>query len=202
VKTPALLVLGFVLGIAGCSGSSNSANTQTTSAAVEASSAAAPASPGEGAAGALPVYPGATKSAMLGTMDVNRCGHKVSVTTYTVNADVKTVTDWYAAHIPSGIRVDAGHALGAAALMSNTEIFQPDGSAAAGISQANAAALGQSAAGKPSPVYIGLGTYTPALSQDELQTMQALLGGDPAARKDAAAKMKVKCGPNSVPSRM
>jgi hypothetical protein len=198
VKRPALLILGLAFAVAGCSGNSNSSNQASS----QDTNAAAPAAPSEpsapaaqNASAALPVYPGATKSTMLGLTNQTRCGHKESVVTYTVNADPKTVTDWYAARMPGGIQIDAARAFGGTNIMTSNEIFASDGSSAAGISQPNAAAMGV----KSTPVYIGLGTYDPPLTADELHTMQDITGTDPAAKQKAIAAMKAKCGPNSVP---
>ena len=194
MKPSALLILGLALAITGCSGNSNASNqasSQDTNAAAPAESSAPAA---QTASAALPVYPGATKSTVMGTMNQSRCGHKESVVTYTVNADPKTVTDWYAARIPGGIQIDAARAFGGTHIMTSNEIFAPDGSIAAGISQPNAAAMGL----KTAPVYIGLGTYDPPLSPDELHTMQDITGTDPAAKQKAIAAMKAKCGPESV----
>jgi hypothetical protein len=192
VKPSALLVLGLAFAIAGCSGNSNASNQ----AASQDTNAAAPAESSAPAAqtAALPVYPGATKSTVMGTMNQSRCGHKESVVTYTVNADPKTVLAWYAQRMPGGIQIDAARAFGGTHIMTSNEIFAPDGSSAAGISQPNAAAMGL----KTAPVYIGLGTYDPPLSPDELHTMQDITGTDPAAKQKAIAAMKAKCGPASV----
>jgi hypothetical protein len=130
----------------------------------------------------------------MGTMNASRCGHKESVVTYTISADQKTVVAWYAARMPGGIQVDAARAIGGAHIMTSNEIFSPDGASAVGVSQPNAAAMGV----KTSPVYIGLGTYDPALTADELHTMEDLMGTDPAAKQKAIAAMKAKCGPDSV----
>jgi hypothetical protein len=198
VKPSALVILGLAFAVTGCSGSSNAANQPSS----QDTNASAPAAPAESSApaaqtgsAALPVYPGAKKSATLGMTNQSRCGHKESVVTYTVNADPKTVTDWYAARIPGGIQIDAARAFCGTHIMTSNEIFAPDGSTAAGISQPNAAAMGV----KTTPVFIGLGTYDPPLSPDELHTMQDITGTDPAAKQKAIAAMKAKCGPNSVP---
>jgi hypothetical protein len=199
VKPSALLILGLAFGIAGCSGSSNASNqasAQDTNAAAPATPAEPSAPAAQTASAALPVYPGATKSAMLGTMNQTKCGHKESVATYTVNADPKTVLAWYSQRIPGGIQIDAARAFAHAnrVLVSSYEIFSPDGSSAAGISQPNAAAMGL----KTAPVYLGLGSYDPPLSADELHTMEDITGTDPAAKAKAIAAMKAKCGPDSV----
>ena len=185
--------------MAGCSGSSNTAN-QASSQDTNAAASSAPAAPADSSApaaqaasAAIPVYPGATKSALLGQMNQTKCGHKESVTTYTVSADPKAVLAWYAQRMPGGIQIDAGRAFHTHIMTSN-EIFAPDGTSAVGVTQPSAAAMG----GKSQPVYIGIGTYDPPLSADEMHTMEDITGTDPAAKQKAIAAMKAKCGPDSV----
>lgn len=200
MKPSALVILGLALAVAGCSGSSNTANqtsSQDTNAAAPAASTAAAetsAPAAQAASAAIPVYPGAAKSAMLGEMHQTKCGHKESVTTYTTSDDPKTVLAWYVQRVPGGIQVDAGRALKTHMLMTSTEIFSPDGASAVGVTQPNAAAMG----GKPQPVYIGIGSYDPPFSADEMHTMEDIMGTDPAAKQKAIAAMKAKCGPDSV----
>jgi hypothetical protein len=201
VKPSALILLGLALAIAGCSGNSNSANStsQDTNAAATTAASAAPADSsapaGQSASAALPVYPGATKSAMLGQMNQTKCGHKESVTTYTiVSNDPKPILAWYAQRIPGGIQIDAGRAFRHKAIMTSVEIFEPDGSSVVGVTQPNAALM----PGKTQPIYISIGTYDPSLSADELHTMQDITGADPAAKQKAIAAMSAKCGPESV----
>ena len=137
-------------------------------------------------AAGLPIYPGATKMAYSGPTTFVRCGHKISVVTYDSSADVKSVADWYSNRIPGGIRVRHNAAGGAGLTL--TEIFERDGVRAVAISPAHAG----------SGVNIGLGTYEPALSPADLQTMQVVMGSDSPAKQQAIAKMKAKCGPNST----
>jgi hypothetical protein len=134
-------------------------------------------------ANTLPVYPGATKMAYAGPTTFVRCGHKISVVTYDSSADVESIGAWYSDRIPGGIHVR--HNATSTAALTMTEIFEPDGVGAVAISRA---------AG--SGVHIGLGTYEPALSPADLQTMRALMGSDSPAKQRAIASMKAKCGPN------
>jgi Prokaryotic membrane lipoprotein lipid attachment site len=192
VKRPALIIIGLAFALAGCSGSSNTANqasSDTNAAAPAESSAPAAQAP----SGAPPVYPGAKKSTLMGQMNSTKCGHKGSVSTYTTSDNLKTVLAWYTQQMPGGIQIDAGHTIGHG-LMTSIEIFNPDGASAVGVTQPNAAAMG----GKAQPVYIGVGTYDPPLSADEMHTMQDIMGTDPAAKQKAIAAMKAKCGPASV----
>jgi hypothetical protein len=196
VKPSALVILGFAFAVAGCAGSSNTAN-QASSAPADSSAPVAPpdsaAPAAQAPSAAIPVYPGATKSGLLGQMNQTKCGHKESVTTYTVSADPKTVLAWYAQRMPGGIQIDAGRAF-RTHIMTSNEIFAPDGATAVGVTQPSAAAMG----GKSQPVYIGIGTYDPPLSADEMHTMEDITGTDPAAKQKAIAAMKAKCGPDSV----
>lgn len=134
----------------------------------------------------LPIYPGATKMAYSGPTTFVRCSHKISVVTYASGADTKSIAAWYADRIPGAIRVR--HNATSAAGLTMTEIFQPNGVGVVAISHA----VGGSG------VHIGIGTYEPALSPADLQTMQALMGSDSAAKQRAIATMKAKCGPNST----
>jgi hypothetical protein len=196
VKPSALIVLGFALAVAGCSGSNNTANqasSQDTNAAASGAPTESSAPAAQTASGPIPVYPGAAKSGLLGQMNQTKCGHKESVETYTTTADPKTVLAWYSQQIPGGIQVDAGRAF-KTHIMTSVEIFAPDGASAVGVTQPNAAAMG----GKTQPVYIGIGTYDPPLSADEMHTMEDITGTDPAAKQRAIAAMKAKCGPESV----
>ena len=197
MKPPALVILGLAFAIAGCSGNSNAANQASSPQDTSAAASSAPAAPADSSApaasAAIPVYPGATKSALLGQMNQTKCGHKESVTTYTVSADPKAVLAWYAQRMPGGIQIDAGRAF-RAHIMTSNEIFAPDGTSAVGVTQPSAAAMG----GKSQPVYIGIGTYDPPLSADEMHTMEDITGTDPAAKQKAIAAMKAKCGPDSV----
>jgi hypothetical protein len=191
LKTAAYALLTCL--IAGCSSSAGSSSDGSTANA--ASSPDVVIVPKDTApASTLPVYPGAAESKLLGTMNVTRCRHKVAVTTYTVNAGLDAVVTWYAARIAHAVRVDAGGGPGSP--MTNIEFFQPNGAAGAGITQATLAPPGQNQSA-PSPIYIGLSTYTPPLSPDELKTMVDLLGSDPAVRKSALAKMKTQCPDDS-----
>ena len=123
-------------------------------------------------------------------MNQTKCGHKESVTTYTVSADPKAVLAWYAQRMPGGIQIDAGRAF-RTHIMTSNEIFAPDGASAVGVTQPSAAAMG----GKSQPVYIGIGTYDPPLSADEMHTMEDITGTDPAAKQKAIAAMKAEMRP-------
>jgi len=197
MKRPVFLILGICFALVGCAGgghsSSQSASAQRSTANME--TAATRASVAD-----LPVYPGATKMAYLGPTSFTRCGHKISVTTYDVNADAKSVSDWYGAHIPGGIRVTKDSTVAGGTGLTMTEIFEPSGVGVAAITQIHFAATSPSAGQHRggAGVHIGLGTYEPALSPTELQTMQAFMGSDPAAKQQAIARMKAKCGPNSA----
>lgn len=134
----------------------------------------------------LPVYPGAAKSKNPAlSVTANRCGHSVSNTVYTADAGVKTVSDWYVAHVPGSAHVDYNSSGGGALVLA------PSGAGAIAIS----GSIAKSAAG---PVLLNLATYDPPLSSSERQTMQELVGGDTAAKQRASAAMKAKCGPNST----
>jgi hypothetical protein len=204
MKRPLFLILACSLAAAGCSGSGNSANSADNSAA--ASNAAAPAASAAPESGGqsmpidLPVYPGAVKSTIMGNMNATKCGHKETVETYTTPDSVKTVVDWYDSHIPNGIHIDSGKAFGGGKTMTSIEIVNPDGSNAVGVTQPHLPAGVTVPGMKANAVFIGIGKYDPPFNSEELQTMQALFGNDPAAKKDAAAKMRAKCGPNSVPA--
>jgi hypothetical protein len=195
VKVPGLLILASLLAVAGCSGAANSSNSaDTSSAASQAPAAASSEAPASGeAVSALPLYPGAKKSA-LGNMKATKCGHKESVETYTVKADPKTVLDWYAARIPGGIQIDASGL--AHAQMTSHEIVAADGSGAVGVTQVKPGLL--TAAQGGGGIFIGIGTYDPPMNSAELQTMQAIFSKDPAAKKQAIAEMSARCGPASV----
>jgi hypothetical protein len=135
----------------------------------------------------LPVYPGAVKSKNPAlSVTANHCGHSVSNTVYTVDAGVKTVSDWYVAHVPGSAHVDFASSGG------GTVVFAPSGAAVIAIS----GSIAKSAA--TGPVLLNLATYNPPLSSSERQMMQELIGGDSAAKQQASAAMKAKCGPNST----
>jgi hypothetical protein len=193
VKRPALIIIGLAFALAGCSSSGNTANQATSQDANAAAPAESSAPAAQAPAGAPPVYPGAKKSTLMGQMNSTKCGHKGSVTTYTTGDNLKTVLAWYTQQMPGGIQIDAGRTIGHG-MMTSIEIFSPDGASAVGVTQPNAAAMG----GKAQPVYIGVGSYDPPLSADEMHTMQDIMGTDPVAKKQAIAAMKAKCGPDSV----
>jgi hypothetical protein len=206
MKRSLFFVLACALAAAGCSGGSNSSNAADTSssnaaapAASAAAESAAPESSSEPVPIDLPVYPGAKKSTMMGDMNMTKCGHKESVTTYVSDDDTKTITDWYASRIPNGISIDSGRLFGHGK-MTSVEIVYPDGSGAVGVTKLNLPAGTNVAGMKAASVFIGLGKYDPPFNGEELQTMKDLFGTDPAAQKAAAAKMRAKCGPNSVPA--
>ena len=134
----------------------------------------------------LPIYPDAAKAKNTAlSVTANRCGHSVSNTVYTVNAGVKTVSDWYVAHVPGSARVDYNSSGG------GTLVLAPSGAAVIAIS----GSIAKSTAG---PVLLNLATYDPPLSSSERQTMQELIGGDSAAKQRASAAMKAKCGSSST----
>jgi hypothetical protein len=202
MKRSILVILGIWLAVAGCargsSSSSQSASTQqpavAQATAAAQASGAAPVSAGEAVASGLPVYPGATKAvypgatkmAAMANVTVTRCGHKISVASYDVNASFDTVANWYSARIPGGIRVSRTFPVG----LTITQIFEPNGVGVAWVTQTHFAGV--------TAVHVGLGTYEPALSPAELQTMQQVAGPDSPARRQALARMSAKCGPASV----
>ena len=162
MKRLEVLILGIVLGVAQSTAAAQAANV------------------------GLPVYPGAAKSANPAlSVTANHCGHSVSNTVYTVDAGVKTVSDWYVAHVPGSARVDYNSSGG------GSVVFAPSGAAVIAIS----GSIAKSAAG---PVLLNLATYNPPLSSSERQMMQELIGGDSAAKQQASSAMKAKCGPNST----
>ncbi|MHB8434140.1 MAG: hypothetical protein ACYC8W_04560 [Candidatus Tyrphobacter sp.] len=181
MKRSILVILGISLAVAGCargdSSSNQSASTQQPT--VAQATAAAQAS-------GLPVYPGATKMAAMANLTVTRCGHKIAVASYDVNASFDTVANWYSARIPGGIRVSRTFPGG----LRITQIFEPNGAGVAGVTQTPFAGV--------TAVHVGLGTYEPALSSAELQTMQQVAGPDSPAKRQALARMSAKCGPASV----
>jgi hypothetical protein len=188
-------VLGMALAVAGCGGSNNSSSTQASAA---PGASAQPSIPGgEAATPALPLYPGATKNALVGDMTLNRCGHKIRELTYDVKADGKTVTAWYADRIPGSIRIEMTNPLGGGASISSTEFFEPGGGAVATVSETH---MPGDRTNPAAGVHVTLGTLDPAFSSSELQTMQAAMGSDPAAKQLALAQMKAKCGPSSAPA--
>ncbi len=162
MKRLEVLILGIVLGVAQSTAAAQAANV------------------------GLPVYPGAAKSANPAlSVTANHCGHSVSNTVYTVDAGVKTVSDWYVAHVPGSARVDYNSSGG------GSVVFAPSGAAVIAIS----GSIAKSAA---DPVLLNLATYNPPLSSSERQMMQELIGGDSAAKQQASSAMKAKCGPNST----
>jgi hypothetical protein len=196
MKSPAFLILGLALAAGGCSGSSNSASSTQQSAAPEQPAAAQAASPQSSepvVTPDLPVYPGATKSAIVGNMTMTRCGHKLSIATYDATGDAKDISGWYATRIPGGIRVSMNRAMGAGASISSTEIFDPSGGRIATVTLTSGSHM------PGAPLHVSLATVDPPFSPSELQTMQAVMGSDPVAKQKAVAAMTAKCGPNSVP---
>src|SRR5665213_2760638 len=192
MKRPVFLILGISFAVAGCTGGSKSA-TQATAAA-QASAAAAP-SAGEAVASDLPVYPGAIQDTNL-SYTHTRCGRKSSATTYVVKDDQKTVSDWYAARIPGGDRVDGNIPVAGGTTIAITEIFDPSGARIASVSKTHFAANIPASAqniGNAGAVHVVLETVDPAFSPSELQDAKAIIGSDPAARQRALAK--TKCGP-------
>jgi len=192
MKRPVFLILGISFAVAGCAGGSKSA-TQATAAA-QASAAAAP-SAGEAVASDLPVYPGAIQDTNL-SYTHTRCGRKSSATTYVVKDDQKTVSDWYAARIPGGDRVDGNIPVAGGTTIAITEIFDPSGARIASVSKTHFAANIPASAqniGNAGAVHVVLETVDPAFSPSELQDAKAIIGSDPAARQRVLAK--TKCGP-------
>ncbi len=204
MKRPVFLILGVALGLAGCGGSNSSSQSAAAQATAAASVAEAPAAAGAANPSDLPLYPGATKSAFDGSgVTLKRCGFTISTTMYDVNgADAGTVTNWYVAHIPGGNRVDNKISMGNGASVAFTEILEPSGAAGAGVSFTN---MGNIPVPKTGPlknaggVHVVLVTYNPALTPDMMQEMHDAMGTDPAAKQAAIAKIRAKCGPNSVP---
>jgi hypothetical protein len=173
----------------GSSGSSNSTSTAQATAEPQsaATTAAVPAAPAN-----LPVYPGATPYAE-GDMSIKKCGHQGTVHSYTVAADFKTVSSWYSSNIPGAIYIDMGRAFGRG-LMQADEYVSPDGSIVAAVSKLNLPA-GESIPGtKGNSVMIGLGSYDPPFSGDELAALKQLNSDDPSVRQAEMAKIKAKCG--------
>ncbi len=117
-------------------------------------------------------------------------------------ADAGTVTNWYVARIPGGARVDSKTNMGSGASVTYTEIFEPSGAGGAGVSYTN---MGNIPVPKTGPlknaagVHVVLVSYNPALSPDLMQEMHDAMGSDATAKAAAIAKIKAKCGPDSVP---
>jgi len=198
MKRPVILILVVGLALAGCSkgGSSSSPDQSTAPAQTSASQAAASQATEVPVTTDIPVYPGATKNAMVGSMTMNRCGHKMSIATYDVSGnDAAAVTEWYADRIPGGIRLTKDTSMGGGVSMAMTEIVEPAGGRIATVTLTSAPASLHVPGGA---LHVSLANIDPAFSPEELQTMQAAMGSDPAAKQQAIAKMKAKCGPDSV----
>ncbi|MEO6836038.1 MAG: hypothetical protein ABI231_09075, partial [Candidatus Tumulicola sp.] len=140
-RTAALAAMLALAGV-GCSGS-HGANAQTRAPAQQpasdsaaagsaASESAAPAEANHVTDSRLPIYPGATKQheQFQGIMKI--CGATMSMTAYAIkDADAATVAKWYKDRIPSGVQVSISPDTNS----TNYEIFEPDGSGAAVVTQ-------------------------------------------------------------------
>jgi hypothetical protein len=158
-----LLILNLAIIVAGCSSNSSDGHQRATG---EPASAAAPAAarPAEAAPARLSVYPGATKLPTQMRDAIPFCGTKMTTVVYRVpDANAQTVAAWYASHISGRITVTI--------LKANdtvVEVFDPDGRAAAAISQMHfdprlaSAAKGLGA----DRTSLGIVTFDPPMSSD------------------------------------
>lgn len=180
------IALAVALTVAACSsserGHSQAQEVGATANAPSAAIAAATANDDPPAPnGALPIYPGAEKLKLppgMPPLEVNKCGSKMRVVDYKAGVvDPAAIANWYAAHIPGGIRVAGTFASG-----SFDSVYAPDGSAiATAIRMSDRATT------------LGIVTYQPPLSHDMLQLIVRYANGDEAAKKSAREELKAKC---------
>jgi hypothetical protein len=207
MKLPVILALGLAVAIAGCGGKGSTSSQQATQTAAPASvasggesaAATSPASSNANPVTTLPVYPGATKLATQFTKPMTFCSHKVTMTVYHVSDSPEKVSSWYASRM-SGSTIAKIASPGAATSGQGTSYFVVDsgGGFAAVVYQMHFGSLEKQAQrlgmGKTT---IGLNSYDPPLSSDEIALFKAGSGTDAAAKAQAAAQLKQKCGSNS-----
>lgn len=209
----ALAALVLAVAMTGCSGGQNS-TTQTqpqqtgatpaaagASAAPAATATAEVASAGTQNAANLPLYPGAVKATTQFTKAITYCGYKMSMTMYQVPGLVApTVADWYAGKIANAIRLNASASAGMGS-STNFELLDPGGAYGVAISQMHFSKAMENLAkryGVPQKTTIGVLTYDPPISSDDLQTFAQAAGGDQTVKAAARARMKAKCGTNPM----
>jgi len=189
------------LALAGCGGGSSS--TQSASSAPAASEApAAQATIGVSTAEnapvtTMPVYPGATKSPMQVTLPTTVCGHKMTLSMYRVaGASADAVGDWYAGKLAGSTEMK-NDVNGGPATSHHVMVISADGSQGATVMELHLpAAMAKYAAKMPSGggTMLALATYDPGFSPAEIDLYSRAFKGDKAAKAQAVADLKTKCG--------
>lgn len=184
-----LIVTLAAAAVTACSGQSASSTSSASAAPVTAS--AAPA-----VEPALPVYPGATKAPIQSVSQVTMCGHKMAMVMYKVVDPVDTVAAWYAGKMPDSKQIKVDHLRNGIG-MHDISVISADGATAAVVLRMiMPPALSKMAAKMNGGTTLGLVTYDPPFTQDELALYMRASNGDEAAKKEAMATFKDKCGKN------
>jgi hypothetical protein len=196
----ALITTALAAMLGGCGTQSSSTDQAQPSAAADAGAASAPAAssaaPAVAAAGNLPVYPGSKLQPMPAGVKIPPvCGHQLTMRSYAVAADGKTVAAWYKDHVPGALVYDVSGDADSSTKDTSVEIMTADGAQAAVVNQLDydprlAAAAKTIGADK---TQIGLETFTPPLGQDYLAIMSAGTSGDAAAKEAAKSKLAAMC---------
>jgi hypothetical protein len=195
----------LALAAAGCSGSHGNAGQSQAQHAAQSPAASGPTAPAEqattppAAAGgsttvsSLPIYPGGKKLPNQMQHPMKLCGSTMSMTVYSIkNVDAASVAKWYDDRIANGVRIS----ISPDANSSNYEIFEPDGSGAAVVTQMHfAGSLGKAAKtiGADDTTF-GTETFDPPLSHDLVTLLVQGASGDPASKQAVKAQLKAKCG--------
>lgn len=196
-----LLIVALVaVAVTACSGQSAN-STATASAAPARSAPASTVAPADATTGpvaesSLPVYPGATKAPMQSLSQVNMCGHKMTMTMYKVADPVDTVAAWYADKMPDSKQIKVDHMRGGVGMHDISVISSDGATAAVVLRMIMPPALSRMAAKMNTGTTLGLVTYDPPFTQDELSLYMRASNGDEAAKKEAKIAFKEKCGAN------
>jgi hypothetical protein len=185
------LMLSLAIIAASCSSNSSDGHQRATNAPASAAARAA-ATPAEAAPATLAVYPGATKLLTQMRDAISFCGTKMTTVVYRVpDVNAQTVAAWYASHIAGGITVTIPKANDTV-----VEVFEPNGRAAAAISQMHfdprlaSAAKGLGA----DRTSLGIVTFDPPMSSDMIAMVGKAANGDTSAK----AQLKAQCGQSAA----
>jgi hypothetical protein len=204
MKTTSLLALSLLLAVTACSGKT-SANGGGTTAQASPGTAAAVSTGAQPAAAAapasMPVYPGATKLAQQFNKPLTFCKHKMTVTVYHVpHIGADQVAQWYLGRMPgaSKIQVQKPESNGTGSV--SYLILNSDGGSAATINEMHYGSLEKSAArfGMADRTTIGLSTYDPPFSSEDVVLFKQGAVGDPSAKAQATARLRSECGSDAL----
>jgi hypothetical protein len=215
MKIVRLLVPAIVaLALVACGGgSSSSSSSQASPGADAAAASAAPASaapaaaasadsvgtepPGQTADVDVPVYPGAVKMPTQ-VKPMKWCGHTISMAVYHApKADLNSVMTWYASKLPGATKImDKTLSHGPSSSSQAAEMISGDGRQVAFGMEMHVSGLAAKYAADVDGTTISVGTYDPPISPDDLALMMKADQGDAAAKAQAIAAVKAKCGAN------